>query len=62
MKAGFIIGVLWTIGVILTSKLNTIITDGQYASGIGIFFMAGFVFIALWILTTKHDVLTRKKE
>ncbi len=58
MRTGFVIGVLWTIGIILTGKLNMMLTGGQYASGFSIFLMTIFIFIAILMLTIKQDALS----
>lgn len=38
-RAGILIGILWMIGLLGITKLDSIITNGEYASGLGILLM-----------------------
>lgn len=52
-QAGFLIGILWTIGMFVIEIFNNKITDGNYASGIGILLMGIWLVVALGLLTVK---------
>lgn len=52
-QAGFLIGILWTIGMFAIGIFNNKITDGNYASGIGILLMGIWLAGALGLLTVK---------